>query len=259
MVDCWPAVTGDTCRAAEENRSFTGPDQPFIGLLQPVVKPSVGLITPLVGFRGISGFTIIELLVAIAVAAILSAIAAPGFLSFVRDNRLTTTTNELISDMLVARNEAVKRNLPVVICKTSNATIANPVCNTTATDTWTSGWIVFVDTNNNCVRDSPGGTIEPLIRVHGALLNTMTLAPLVPAVVVDCAGTGGTDIRNSISYRPSGRPLAFTGGTFKLCDERGVSKAKALIVSGSGQVRISDRKDGAGTPLDHAADAITCP
>lgn len=184
--------------------------------------------------------------------AILGAIAAPGFLNFVRDNRLTTTTNDLIGDMMLTRNEAIKRNTPVVICKTTDATVANPVCDGTAGNAWTNGWIVFVDANDNGTRDSPGGTLETLVRLHTLLRDTMTLTPLAP--------TGSdSDIRNFISYRPSGRPLSFTGGTFKLCDQRGARSAKSLIISETGQPRTSDQKDSSGVLKDHKLTAITCP
>ena len=156
--------------------------------------------------------------------------------------------------MLLARNEAIKRNTPVVICKTTDAAAANPVCDGTAGNAWTNGWIVFVDTNDNGTRDSPGGALEALVRLHNLLRDTMTLTPLAP--------TGSdTDIRNFISYRPSGRPLSFTGGTFKLCDQRGAGSAKSLIISETGQPRISDRKDSSGVPMNHKVPgaAIACP
>ena len=226
---------------------------PFVSFRITYINPFIDKKLPFIRFPINKGFSFIELLIAVTVIAILGAISAPGFLTFVRDNRLATTSNELISDMLLARNEAIKRNIPVVICKTSDATVTNPICDTTDTNSWTNGWIVFVDTDNNNTRSSPGGTLESLVRVHGALQNTMTLTPLAP--------TGGdSDIRNFISFRPSGRPLSFTGGTFKLCDQRGANKAKSLIISETGQARVSDQKDSSGTLKDHKSlIAITCP
>lgn len=248
MFNFWSAIATNARRHDEASSPFIGPNLPFIGPRVSPVRPFVGVLRPSVGFWGFFGFTLLELLATIAVIAILSVIGVPGFLDFARSNRLTTATNELVSDMLVARNEAVKRNRPVVICKTLDATVANPVCDATDANPWTNGWIVFVDDNDDRIHDAA----EPVVRVHGALLNTITLTPLAPV-------GGGTDIRNLISYRPSGRPLSFTGGTFKLCDERGANKAKALIVSGAGQTRISDQKDSSGTPLGHNTVAITCP
>lgn len=225
---------------------------PFVGDKYPRIIPFVGLKIPFVRYSEKNGFSLVELLVAITVIAILGAIAAPGFLNFVRDNRLSTTTNELIGDMLLARNEAIKRNYPVVICKTGDATVTNPACDGTAANPWTQGWIVFVDSNNSGDRDSPGGTLETLVRLHGALTNEMTLAPLAPATASD------SDIRNFISFRPSGRPLSFTGGTFMLCDQRGANSAKSLIISETGQARVSGQRDSSGPLKDHKGNAISC-
>lgn len=225
---------------------------PFVCSNDPVIYPFIGKKIPYVCLGEKNGFSLVELLVAITVIAILGTIAAPEFLNFVRDNRLTTTTNELISDMLLARNEAIKRNTPVVICKTADAIAANPVCDGTAANAWTSGWIVFVDTNDLGTRDSPGGTLETLIRVHGTLQTTMTLTPRAPDV-------GDSDIRNNISFRPSGRLLNFTGGTFKLCDQRGANSAKSIIISETGQARVSGQRDSSGPLWDHKNGVIACP
>jgi type IV fimbrial biogenesis protein FimT len=225
---------------------------PFVSNDYPRILPSVGIKIPFIRYGANKGFSLVELIIAVTVMAILGAIAAPGFLNFVRDNRLTTATNDLIGDMMLTRNEAIKRNTPVVICKTTDATVANPVCDGTAGNAWTNGWIVFVDTNDNGTRDSPGGTLEALVRLHTLLRDTMTLTPLAPTGIE-------TDIRNFISYRPSGRPLSFTGGTFKLCDQRGARSAKSLIISETGQPRISDQKDSSGVLKDHKLTAITCP
>jgi type IV fimbrial biogenesis protein FimT len=243
MFNFWSAIATNARRHDEASSPFIGPSLPFIGPGVSPVRPSVGVLRPSVGFWGFFGFTLLELLATITVIAILSAIAVPGFLDFARNNRLTTATNELVSDMLVARNEAVKRNRPVVICKTLDATAASPVCDANVANPWTTGWIVFVDSDDDGTRDAG----EFLVRLHGPLLNTITLTGF------------GAPIQNLLSYRPSGRPFNFTGATFKLCDERGANKAKALIVSGAGQTRISDQKDGSGTLKDHQGNPITCP
>jgi len=62
-----------------------------------------------------TGFTIIELLVAVAIAAILIALAAPSFAEFLAKRRVEGTTSELVTDMQFARSEAVSRNAPVRI------------------------------------------------------------------------------------------------------------------------------------------------
>lgn len=65
-----------------------------------------------------AGFTLIELMVTIFVAAILMAIAVPSFQHITTSSRLTTTANSLVSALHVARMEAIKRNADVEFCGT---------------------------------------------------------------------------------------------------------------------------------------------
>ncbi|QID17194.1 prepilin-type N-terminal cleavage/methylation domain-containing protein [Nitrogeniibacter mangrovi] len=74
------------------------------------------------------GFTLIELMVTLAVAAILAAIAAPSFTRMIEDNRITTQANDLLTGIASARSEAIKRGVSVTI--------------TPKTNDYTNGWCV---------------------------------------------------------------------------------------------------------------------
>ena len=67
-----------------------------------------------------SGFTLMELMVTIAIAAILVGIAIPSFTSIIVSNRLTTSANELVTALNLARSEAVKRGMRITFCKIAN-------------------------------------------------------------------------------------------------------------------------------------------
>lgn len=87
----------------------------------------------------LKGFTILELMVAIAVFAILLAVGVPSFVQIVRNNRITAQANELISALNVARSESIKRGSPVSVCSSTDGADC-------ADDTnWATGWIVFTD------------------------------------------------------------------------------------------------------------------
>lgn len=90
--------------------------------------------------RCVRGFSLVELMVALAVAAILAAIAIPAFDSFILSNRLSSYASAFSASARVARSEAMKRNLPVTLCKSSNGTS----CSTSGG--WEQGWIVLSGT-----------------------------------------------------------------------------------------------------------------
>ena len=88
------------------------------------------------------GFTLIELMVTIAIAAILLTVAVPSFTTYLRNAELTSASNNLIATINTARGEAMKRNRRTMVVPTSNGT------------DWTTGWVVFVDLNGNKDRKS---------------------------------------------------------------------------------------------------------
>lgn len=87
---------------------------------------------------GASGFTILELMITVAVLAILLGIAVPSFTEIIRQNRLSTQTNDLLTATAVARSEAVKRGARVSICPANGNTCSG-------VSEWSSGWLVFTD------------------------------------------------------------------------------------------------------------------
>lgn len=70
------------------------------------------------------GFTIVELLVTVSIAAILLAVAVPSFQTMIVESRLTTQVNDMVGALNIARSEAIKRNASVSLCRASSATAA---------------------------------------------------------------------------------------------------------------------------------------
>lgn len=167
-----------------------------------------------------NGFTLLELLITIAIAGLLVAMAAPNLSDIFDDNVTTTQTNYFATAVNVARSEAVKRNERVVLCKRSGTS-----CDSSAN--WQDGWIVFVDLNGNDNVDS-GEEISFI----DALRDGYSLTP-------DPVGI------NLLAFEPSGRAssnlaAAFTGVAFSLCPrDKDIESARLLTMNAVGRTRIS--------------------
>lgn len=182
----------------------------------------------------ISGFTLVELMITVSIAAILMAMAIPSFNATIRSNRLTTYTNELITSFNLARSEAIKRGQQVVVRKTGAE--------------WENGWQVFVDisrvganANNfddNGVAPLCEATEDCLLRTYPAIQATYTLR--------------GNNFSNFIRFTSSGQ--SNTNGSFVICDNsdsNGVPEAdtsRLIIVNSVGRVRMGLDANGDGIP-----------
>ncbi len=109
-----------------------------------------------------AGFTLIELMVTLAVAAVLAMLAAPSIRDFIVRSQMTNLGNEFNSTVLKARNEAVNRNTCVTVCMSSSAANASPVCTTSGTD-WQVGWIAFLNPSCDTGLNKPDDAINMLL------------------------------------------------------------------------------------------------
>jgi type IV fimbrial biogenesis protein FimT len=89
-----------------------------------------------------SGFGLLELVVVVSIIAILVALALPSFSSTMRNNRVSAQTNDLLSAINLARNEAITRSRPVTVCAADTSSGAPAECGSD----WNKGWIVATDT-----------------------------------------------------------------------------------------------------------------
>jgi type IV fimbrial biogenesis protein FimT len=142
-----------------------------------------------------SGYTLVEVLVAMTVVSILAAIAIPSFRYVTTSNRVTTQVNGLLGDMQFARAEAIKEGQSVTICEANNAYSG---CGGSAS--WNNGWIVFMDPNNNGAVD--GG--EQILRIQKAFTSTDTF------VASPAATTRVTFNRLGYGSNPAGSAATIT-------------------------------------------------
>lgn len=161
-----------------------------------------------------AGFTLLELMFTILILSVLLGISVPNFRDFLRNSRLTATSNELLVDIKVARTEAIKRRAIVTLCSSANSQATDPAdlaCRAANATTF-DGWFSFVDTNGNGDHDLG----EDVIKQHGPAPDGVTVKS--DAGFVSYADTGFVR-ENSVGDASATR--------IALCDVRGNKKVGA--------------------------------
>lgn len=178
-----------------------------------------------------SGFTLIELMITLAIAVILLMIGVPSFQETIRQNRLTAYANEFVGALNLARSEAIKRSVRITVCKSADGVSC------TTSGGYQQGWIVFNDPNSNATVDAPG---EQVIRAYGGLSEGFTLI-------------GNVSVANYVSFVPAGVSQlsiidgsGFQAGTLTLCKSGYATSARQLVLSRGGHVKV-DKKEPAST------------
>jgi len=161
-----------------------------------------------------AGFTMVELLVVIVIAAILASLAGPSFSDFINRTRLESTSSQLFADINRARSEAIKRGVEVLVCARQTDTAC-----ASGSSNWHGGWLVCVDADRDAQCDPATASDPNPLSVHAALPDVLTLTgPVAPLRF------------NSSSIAASGPATFMLGGTWV-----GVA-GKTLSVAATGHV-----------------------
>lgn len=211
--------------------------------LGPVKGPNPASGGPPIKRQGpgaMTGITLIELMVTVAVAVILLGVAVPSFQGVIRTNRIAAQTNELVAALNLARSEAITRGTTMTLCRSDDPDkpIRNdtnprtgPSCSTAAGTGWQNGWLLFVDEDGD-------GTLDATeVRLKVGQPRTGT------GIQVD-GGGDATDTRDGnfdlrVSYLPSGvsrGSLVDAAGVLSVCSPP--DKRRRLVISNTGRIRI---------------------
>jgi prepilin-type N-terminal cleavage/methylation domain-containing protein len=148
------------------------------------------------------GFTLYELMITIALAAVIFGLGVPAFRDFARNGRLSGAANEMLVTIVAARNEAVRRNVRTSFCPADSPDSNDAVCDEEST----AGFISFIDVNGNCQRDGDDEVIVASFVTHTEVDAGNNIL---------CVGYGSNGFRVPTEGTPANAHIVF-------CDHRGV-------------------------------------
>jgi type IV fimbrial biogenesis protein FimT len=168
------------------------------------------------------GFTLLELMTALTVLAVLVAIATPSFRQFSANSRTAATANSVANALAVARSEALRRAMPVAICGSNNGVAC------TGSPDWSGGWLVFTDNSGTAgaldATDIPiqywpapsgGATVnmvaanaDKYVRFNARGMNAQTTTDTFTISVPGCTGNNISQIVVTVSGSPQLTKLA---------------------------------------------------
>jgi len=158
------------------------------------------------------GFTVVELLVAIAMIALITAIAVPNFIGWLPDYRLRSATHDLFSNFQKAKLTAIKRNVNTAVCFHG------------------SGYVMFVDADIDFEKDSDEDVVT---QVDWENYKSISVDP---ATITFDSSSG----QPCIAFRPTGIPAdnggGFAGGTTPINNSN--DRTSRVIISQAGHIRI---------------------
>lgn len=166
------------------------------------------------------GFTLIELMMVVAVTAVLLGLAVPSFNALIERQRLVATQNHLMAGFHYARSLAVSTRAQAVICPSSDG------LNCQAGGVWDSGWMIYVDRNRNGRRDAD--EVPQRVERQPSGLRVRSSASRPQAMFRPNGGSGASNL------------------TLRLCTETGRALG-TLVLNNSGRLRKTVAADTSGS------------
>ncbi len=169
-----------------------------------------------------AGWSLIELMIVLAVAALLLTAAAPQYGDWVARYQVANEAQQLAESMNLARAEAIKRGQRVNLCRTADRQRCG------SGGGWDAGWLVYVDINRNGHIDDD----EPLLRTESAAASGIRV-------------TANRPLTDYVSYTSLGNARLLSGalqmGTFTLC-RPGFPEVR-VVLANSGRARVESSRD----------------
>ncbi|MFT5444999.1 MAG: type IV fimbrial biogenesis protein FimT [Gammaproteobacteria bacterium] len=185
------------------------------------------------------GFSLVELLTVVAIAAILAAVALPNMQEFLKNNARSTRLNDLTAAINFTRSQAITNPLrrSTTFCASTNGT--------TCAGTNFGGFVLVLQANvaTPAAPDVTAGDWTRIRTFSGTSSSTVAFT--------------GSD--NSVVFLPTGLQAVTATSQFVHCDARGATSARAISLSVTGHPAISSDTNSDGTHNDNDGNELTCP
>lgn len=164
-----------------------------------------------------NGFTLLELLVILAIASITLSVGVPSFRGVILDSRMVSDVNQFVSAVNLARSSAVRFQRNAVICTSDDFFSTTPTCS--GNTDWTNGWVVWVDKDRDSILDA-----DEVVSVQEPLDDNTAFS----ATAAD-----------RFSYDSRGFGLG-AGDDLTLCDGRTGETGRVVSVNAVGRTNVSE-------------------
>jgi prepilin-type N-terminal cleavage/methylation domain-containing protein len=180
------------------------------------------------GQRGLRGFSLIEIMVAIGIVAIIAGVGVPSLSGILKNIKINAISSALVASLQQARGEAIKSNRGVLVCPSNSA--ATDCAG--STDWGINGWLLCYDSDADSICDPSTDTLPNPIRVEGK----------VESAFAEVLGPP-----NPIRFTPSGSQGVTGAGMVTVTIKGAWSGAVPLsiTVAGSGLIKGSRATGGA--------------
>ncbi len=162
-----------------------------------------------------NGFTLIELIVTMAIAAIVLSVGVPTFRGVVLDSGMATNANRFVASINLARSSAIRYQRNATICTSSNFNASTPTCSG-STD-WTNGWIVYVDKDRDGAVDA-----DEVLSVQEPMKDNVSFS------------SGTFD-----DFTYDSRGFVNNGDQLDLCDSRTGETGRRVRINAAGRINVT--------------------
>lgn len=171
------------------------------------------------------GFSLVELMIALAIGAILIGVGIPSFESFMANSKMAATNNSMVYSVQVARSTAMERLVAVGVCKSADPLADAPTCDNSAS--YSDGWFVYADDNpSNGLHDAAEDVLHR-VEAPGPAFTFTVDAVYQNQIYFDDSGA---------SINAGGVPVSGT----MIINYSGGEQVRFLTVSANGRVSTTD-------------------